>query len=258
MFDIASHLPVPSEIETLIARGALFVCNHSAGKDSQAMYLYLRQVIPHDQLVVIHAHLPDVEWSGSEEHIEATIDPATPFYIVRAQKTLLDMVRHRGMFPSPKYRQCTSDLKRGPIEKMVRKLSKQSGRHIIVNCMGLRADESANRAKKPTLKLNAGNSKAGREWYDWLPIHSLATWMVFAAIDAADQQPHWVYQQGMSRKSCCFCIMANASDLRTAARLMPDLYRTYVHIERQTGQSMLMPVGGLPQWLENVVGIPVS
>lgn len=252
-----SSLTVPAEITQLIKRGALFICNHSAGKDSQAMFLLLRDIVPPDQLVVIHAHLPDVEWEGSEEHIRQTIG-TTPLHIVRAMKTLLDMVRNRGMFPSPKYRQCTSDLKRGPIEKMIRRLSKATGRNIIVNCMGLRAEESANRSKKATFKFNAGNSKAGREWYDWLPIHSLKTWQVFAAIDEAGQQPHWVYAQGMSRKSCCFCIMASEGDLRTAARLVPELYRTYVGLERLTGQSMLMPVAGVPRFLEDVVGIPVA
>lgn len=257
-----SHFqPVPPRIQDLIERGALFVCNHSAGKDSQVMFLYLRKIVPADQLVVIHAHLPEVEWDAagrgtSEEHIKNTIG-SVPFHIVKAKKTLLDMVRNRGMFPSPKYRQCTSDLKRGPIEKEIRRISKETGRNIIVNCMGLRAEESANRRKKETFKFNAGNSKAGREWYDWLPVHAMKTWQVFAAIQDEGQQPHWVYAEGMSRKSCCFCIMANEEDHRTAARLVPDLYETYVRLERQNGHSMLMPVNGTPRYLEDVVGIPV-
>jgi hypothetical protein len=35
----------------------------------------------------------------------------------------------------------------------------------------MRAQESSARAKLETLQLNQKNSKAGREWYDWLPIH---------------------------------------------------------------------------------------
>lgn len=38
------------------------------------------------------------------------------------KRTYLEMVEHRGMFPSAQYRQCTSDLKRGPIEKYIRSL----------------------------------------------------------------------------------------------------------------------------------------
>lgn len=35
---------IPTEISALIARGALVVVNTSGGKDSQAMYLVLRQL----------------------------------------------------------------------------------------------------------------------------------------------------------------------------------------------------------------------
>ena len=45
----------------------IFVCNHSGGKDSQDMYLGLREIIPSDRLIVIHAHLPEVEWTNTEE-----------------------------------------------------------------------------------------------------------------------------------------------------------------------------------------------
>lgn len=38
------------------------------------------------------------------------------------RRTYLGMVEQRGMFPSPPFRQCTSDLKRGPIDKFIRSL----------------------------------------------------------------------------------------------------------------------------------------
>ena len=41
----------PEQIIDLIARGALFVINHSGGKDSQAMYLLLRGLVPAAQRV---------------------------------------------------------------------------------------------------------------------------------------------------------------------------------------------------------------
>ena len=60
-------------VQNLIDRGALFCINHSGGKDSQAMFAYLRRLIPADQIVVIHASLPGVEWDGVEDHIKSTI-----------------------------------------------------------------------------------------------------------------------------------------------------------------------------------------
>ena len=54
-------------IADLIARGALFVVNHSGGKDSQATLLAIRAQVPARQILVIHAHLPGVEWPGTVE-----------------------------------------------------------------------------------------------------------------------------------------------------------------------------------------------
>ncbi len=242
----------PPQIFDLIARGAIFVINHSGGKDSQAMYLMLRQHVPADQRILVHADLGEVEWAGAVEQIRATTD-GEPLHICQSRRGLLQMIRERGMFPSPSQRQCTSDLKRGPIERTIRQL----GIKLIVNCMGMRAQESSGRTKLTPFKLSERNSKAGREWYDWLPIHDLTVDEVFASIAAAGQVPHWVYAAGMSRFSCCFCIMSNKADLTTAARLNPTLYRTYVDLERSTGQVMLMPSkthGRLT--LEQVTGVP--
>lgn len=227
---------VPNQVMDLIARGATFVANHSGGKDSQAMYLMLRNIVPPNQLVIVHADLGEAEWEGAVDHIRSTT-AGEPLYVCRSRRTLLQMIEERGMFPSPKQRQCTSDLKRGPIERTIRAL----GAKLIVNCMGMRAEESSGRAKLAPFKRSDRNSKAGREWYDWLPIHNMTTQEVFDSIAAAGQAPHWVYGAGMSRFSCCFCIMASQADLRTAARLNPKLYARYVGLERATGQVMMMP-----------------
>lgn len=163
------------------------------------------------------------------------------------------------MFPSPQQRQCTSDLKRGPIERTIRQHIKATGHSgLVVNCMGMRAQESSSRAKLTTFKLNAKNSVAGREWYDWLPIHDWSEDYVFLRIAAAGQSPHWAYAAGMTRLSCCFCIMASKGDLTTAARLNPPLYRKYVDLEKKLGVTMLMPVKGERRTLEQVTGVPAD
>ena len=164
-----------AEVRRLIDQGFLFVVNHSGGKDSQAMYARLAPMIPAQQLTVVHAILHEVDWPGIPEHIEATV--SHPVSYVAAAKSLLDMAAQRGMFPSPTQRQCTSDLKRGPIETFIRRYLKQhpefQGR--VVSCMGFRAEESPARAKLQTLVKSERNSRAGRTWYDWLPIHHLTT-----------------------------------------------------------------------------------
>ncbi|HEY8604694.1 phosphoadenosine phosphosulfate reductase family protein [Tsuneonella suprasediminis] len=235
-------------VQTLIERSALFAVNHSGGKDSQAMFAKVKAMVPADQIVAVHAVLPEVEWDGVREHIEATIGD-TPLLIAHATKTFFEMVESRGKFPSPKYRQCTSDLKRGPINRELRRYLKANPRFggLIVNCMGMRAEESPNRARLQEFKLNAANSKAGREWYDWLPVHDMLEGEVFAAIREAAQVPHWAYGAGMSRLSCCFCIMASTADLTIAAKLNPGLYRRYVKTERRLDFTLSPSMRSLPE-----------
>lgn len=253
------NLHVPAHIHALAGRGALFVVNHSGGKDSQAMHILLSRAIPAEQIMVIHAHLPGVEWDGTWEHVLATAK-GHPVIQTQAVKTFMNMVDHRRMWPSPQQRQCTSDLKRGPIEREIRRYLKENPRYngLVVNCMGLRAEESPGRAKQVPFKYNERNSKAGREWYDWLPIHDLRVDEVFATIAEAGEEPHWAYACGMSRLSCCFCIMSSREDLKTAATLNPKLYAAYVAKEREIDQTMLMPVNGERRFLEDVTGIPAD
>lgn len=227
------------EIKNLIERKALFVVSHSGGKDSQAMYLWIKENVPTDQIHVIHADLPGVEWEGTEQHILDTID--SPYSKVTAVKTFFEMVERRGMWPSPSYRQCTSDLKTGPIDKEIRRISKESGNKLIVNCMGIRAQESSSRAKKNPFKLSKRNSRAGREWYDWMPIFEWSERDVFKYIEINGQEPHWAYGEGMSRLSCCFCIMSSKSDLKAAAKLNPGLLNKYVEMEKKIDHTFIMP-----------------
>ncbi|WP_157040454.1 phosphoadenosine phosphosulfate reductase family protein [Polaromonas naphthalenivorans] len=238
-------------INELIARGAIFVVNHSGGKDSQAMFHFITDLVPRSQIFVVHAELPEVEWEGVLEHIQSTVLGMT-VHTCRSRRMLLEMIRERGMFPSPSIRQCTSDLKRGPIERTIRR----TGHKLIVNCIGLRSDESSNRAKLATFKYSEKNSKNDREWYDWLPIHHWTVEAVFAKIKATGQVPHWAYSVGMSRLSCVFCIMASTKDLTIAAQHNPKLYSTYVGLEHTTGQVMMMPSKSKGrQTLEQITGV---
>lgn len=230
---------IPPEIADMIDAGALFAVSHSGGKDSQAQMIRLRAIVPRDQLIAIHAPLGRVEWPGTLAHIRATIRD-TPLILARAQTDLLAMVRRRGFWPTPSVRQCTSDLKRGPIERELRRYLKAHPRFggRIVSCMGLRADESPRRGRQAPLKVSARNNKAGRYWIDWLPIHHWPESRVFAEIEAAGEQPHWVYAKGMTRCSCAFCIMATREDLRRAAQLRPRLAAEYIALEEEIGHTL--------------------
>lgn len=246
---------LPDDIQTLVARGALFVINDSGGKDSQAMKALLKRHIPSRQLLIVHAVLDGEEWEGTTAHVHRYAG-TTPVIIARSVKTFAEMVERRRMFPSPQQRQCTSDLKRDPIDREIRR---HLAKHpefggLIVNCMGMRSQESPARAKLIPFKSNTRNSKAGRAWFDWLPIHDFTTAQVFQTIEDHGQVPHWAYGAGMTRLSCMFCIMSSQGDLRTAALHNPAAYRERVQLERKIGHTINME--GRP--LDHVVGIPVD
>lgn len=230
-------------IQSLIKRGGLFVVSHSGGKDSQAMLIRVREMVPANQILVIHADLPGVEWDGTEEHARRYVGDLQ-YIVVRAKVTFLGEVERRQNWPSPKFRSCTSQLKQGPIEKAIRHHLKNNGLSgLVVSCMGLRADESCQRAKREPLALNERNSKAGREWYDWLPIFTMSTPDVFKTIRDAGQEPHWAYGKGMSRLSCRFCIMASKADLRISAAENPEAFRVIAETEKRIGKTMFADKG---------------
>ncbi len=246
---------------SLIQRGALVVVNHSGGKDSQAMLIKVRALVPAEQILVIHADLPGVEWEGTEEHARLT-SAGLAFVACRAKKTLLGMVEARRQWPSPKYRQCTSDLKRGPIETVIRRwIKKHNLSGLVVNAMGMRAEESSNRKNlSPWTQKPGKQTKGGavREWYDWLPVHSHLRADIFESIKSAGETPHWAYAAGMSRLSCCFCIMSSQADLQTAARLKPDLFATYAALEVKIGKTVFLGKGNVPVPITEIVRGRVS
>ncbi len=234
-------------IDELIAAGALFVANHSGGKDSQVQLIKLLERVPATQILVAHASLGDMEWPGALELAQQQAEVASlPFIVAKAGKTLLDMVERRHAtrsevpsWPSASTRQCTSDLKRGPIQREVRAFAKAHGYKVIVNCLGLRSQESPGRAKRQTFS-RMGISNSVLTWYEWLPVHEMKTDEVFATIAAAGQEPHYAYALGNERLSCVFCIMASRKDLANGAKHRPDLLAQYIELEQRTGYTMHM------------------
>ena len=241
----------------MIRAGGLVAVSLSGGKDSQAMTILLFRIVPRRQLLFVHAPLGEVEWPGTIEHIERTIPPGVPLILARTAsgKSLLERIEERGLWPSSSARWCTSDFKRGPIERELRRHLKAHPRFggRIVSAMGMRAAESPARAKRETWKRNERNSRAGRQWFDWLPIHGLSAAEVFGVIADAGQTPHWAYAAGMSRLSCSFCILASRADLTRAAELRPGLYRDYAALERRIGHTLSPSRVPLPA----LTGVPV-
>ena len=176
------------------------------------MYAFLKELVPSEQLVVVHSDLGEVEWRNVQDHIRSTIKH--PLHVVRSHHTFFGLVRHRAKtrpdvpsFPSAKARLCTATLKRAPIQKFIRHDTKARGKTLAVSCMGLRAEESSARAKRPVWSINKALTTKSRTVYDWLPIHDWTTAEVFDRIAKAGQKPFWAYAAGNKRLSCVFCIL---------------------------------------------------
>ena len=143
------------------------------------MTTLLSHIVPRNQIIVFHAPLGEVEWSKTIAHIEYTIPPSMPLILAHTAsgKTLLERVEERGLWPGVCQRYCTGDLKRTPIERELRRYLKAHPRFQgrLINAMGLRRDESRDRARRKPWRRNERMSVAGREVFDWLPVFDLTT-----------------------------------------------------------------------------------
>lgn len=222
------------------------VVNTSAGKDSQAMtelvcrLARLQGVL--DRIVMVHADLGKVEWEGARElaQYHAAIKGVRFEVVERDGQDLLEHIDARGMFPDSANRFCTSDHKRDPIAKLFTRLvaEKNCGRPVtILNCMGLRAQESPARKKKVPFEVNKRVTNGKRTVYNWLPIHDWSEAEVWERIDASGVPHHAAYDLGMPRLSCCFCIFATADALLIAGYYNRNLLRQYVAVEQKHGHT---------------------
>lgn len=239
----------------------VILVNISGGKDSQAMlevvYREAARQGATSRLVTVFADLGDEdEWPGTRE-LAAEHAGA---YGIRHQvvartsedgaiETLSQHIENRGMWPSSTTRYCTSDLKRAPVLKLMTRLAREvreeHGIKVprLLNCMGLRAQESAARAAlEGKGKVFCVNEKAtgkglAKVVMDWLPVYDFDVEQVWATIARAGTRPHPVYAEGMPRLSCVFCVLASKSALIRAAQLMPERAERKAQQEERMGHK---------------------
>lgn len=238
---------VLERVAALAARGALFALGESGGKDGHAARLrMLRLGLDPRQMVIVHASLGDAEWEGALEHVrDGAARAGVDFIVARARRSFVELVEHRfaaypgvPSFPSASRRQCTSDLKRDPIVTAVRRYANARGFRTVVTCMGLRAEESPGRRRRPPLARSARYSTLARDWWEWLPVHHMTTQQVFATIAEAGEEPFRAYALGNVRVSCKICFLACGGDLRNGAVEDPDNFARLVALEARTGYTM--------------------
>jgi len=220
------------------------VISSSAGKDSQAMLdEVVRQAdaqgVDRARLVVVHANLGRMEWSGTGELARAQAEHyGLRFEIVKREKgDILAQADERGKWPSSTCRYCTSDHKRDQIAKLYTRLANESNldRPVrILECIGLRAEESPARAKKEAFTVNKrATNKTRRHVWTWLPVLDWTEAEVWTRIHESGVEHHRAYDLGMPRLSCIFCIFAPKSCLMLAGFHNREVLAECVEIEER-------------------------
>lgn len=211
------------------------VISFSGGKDSCAMLHYLCHRYPHLKKSVVFA---DTGW----EHPDAipwarkiTARYHLKLHVVKnTRKDFFSMVRKRKKFPSPGIRNCTSDLKLSPIYKWIRHNCSDP---VIINCIGIRSEESRERKKRYKLKRNGKLTNSRRTVWDYCPIKDWTVDKVMACLTKNRIPLHPVYQY-LKRFSCRVCIFMTIDDLLRVKRYDPDAFQKIALLEREINFSM--------------------
>lgn len=226
----------------------VILVSSSAGKDSQAMLDVVveqaRAAGVLSRVVVVHCDLGRVEWEGTRELAEEHARHyGLRFEVVsRPAGDLLTQVEQRGKWPSPTNRFCTSHHKTNQVAKLMTALATEqraagARRVRILDCQGLRAEESPARAKLVPYFYRQEASNGRRQVDTWLPLHTWTTAQVWARIRATGTRYHRAYDLGMPRLSCCFCIYSSPDALLLAGHHNRALLDQYAAVEQRIGHT---------------------
>lgn len=130
----------------------------------------------------------------------------------------LDLCISKGRFPSRMAQFCTEELKTIPITTQVVGPMLKAG--PVLQWLGIRAEESANRAKQPRFNRHESGCHVWRPIFDW------TVQQVWDQHRRHGIAPNPLYALGMGRVGCMPCINCRKSALRNIADLFPD------HIDR--------------------------
>lgn len=129
----------------------------------------------------------------------------------------LDLCILKGRFPSRMAQFCTQELKELPILSLVADMARTGP---VLQWIGIRADESRNRAKQPRYNRHEAGG------YVWRPILRWTESDVWTQHRKHGIAPNPLYALGMGRVGCMPCINCRKNELRSIADQFPE------HIER--------------------------
>jgi 3'-phosphoadenosine 5'-phosphosulfate sulfotransferase (PAPS reductase)/FAD synthetase len=161
---------IPSAILQAMKLGAALAISVSGGKDSDALLRYLAKLHKEQrwsgEVFAITADLGRIEWPGTLEHIQAVCHELDmPLVVVRrskggmierwderrqtliAQQVTNQKEGDKPFWSSSAARYCTKELKTAQVDQYLRQFG------AVVCAVGIRAEESSSRAKKPHFQV---------------------------------------------------------------------------------------------------------
>lgn len=253
----AAGISISDEIITALLAGAVIAYSLSGGKDSSvsahAVNSFLDSIgHPRADRLGIHADLGKIEWTESHDIcVQMAEIMDVPFTVVRhsthdmisrwEQRFIngkrryanLEIFNLIGPWSSASLRFCTAEMKQQVISPALKKMF--PGRTII-SVIGVRREESANRANAPVSKAEPrwSDARSGTTMLSWNPIVDMTKVEVFAYHDHHGIPLHPAYRVwGCSRVSCRFCVLQTKNDQEAASREpgAPPIYRHLVGME---------------------------
>ena len=211
---------IPSAVQQALSLGAALAVSVSGGKDSDAMLRHLTALHQSQgwtgQLFAITANLGRIEWPGTLEHIQGVCaELGVALIVVRRQKgSMIDRWDERRQvlvsqqqaeqgaiapcrkdsnlleisplkegnkpfWSSSTARYCTKEMKTAEVDRYLRRFN------AVVCAVGIRAEESSSRAKKPhfqvrnditTVTLKASKGLKAEEHEEWATT-AIARWI---------------------------------------------------------------------------------
>lgn len=145
----------------------------------------------------------------ADEIVQAAVDMHAP-----SGNPFLDLCILKGRFPSRMAQFCTEELKTLPITMQV--VFPMLDKGMVLQWIGIRADESPNRAKQPRYNRHDSGS------YLWRPIFRWSVQDVWRQHAKHGIAPNPLYAAGMGRVGCMPCINCSAGEFARIGRLYPE------------------------------------
>jgi 3''-phosphoadenosine 5''-phosphosulfate sulfotransferase (PAPS reductase)/FAD synthetase and related enzymes len=244
------------------------IVGFSGGIDSQACAAWVLGNFPKDDVILMNSDAGGNEHPLTTAHVHWYSETVHPVVMVQAlirdlgdvgsrdgatglrrkefsEDDLLtfDVLAYvKGRFPSRKAQFCTEYLKLAPQKRWLRENLDATGVEYV-RYVGVRADESEDRAKLPEQQWD--------DYYDCELVRPILRWtkkQCFEFVKSRGEQINPLYTMGFGRVGCAPCINSGKDDIRSWAARFPEVIDKVRAWEQRVGHTFFPPVIPAPEY----------